>query len=154
MAIPMDRFGKDHWSLLGYIESICVDACNTGIGEIDKRRLHCNPTSHPVHDANMMLYRGPMAWQPAWGTRLKGYFDFAERSDPAKAEAAGVQVGEHDDWDCLDDLEEAKLIEVLSLTNGFVQLTDLGMQVAAKVRQHKARGGQFATFSLTPAEAA
>lgn len=31
-------FGKDHWSLLAYVETCCVDG-QDGIGTLDRRRL-------------------------------------------------------------------------------------------------------------------
>src|SRR4029079_15268500 len=67
-----------------YIESRCVDHA----GRLDDRNLRCNPERHTGH-----VKHGP--WETAYGTRL---------SD-------GVVLAAHDDWDCIDDLEAAGLIE-------------------------------------------
>jgi len=141
-AVPIDRWSKDHWSLMAYVETLCVDG-KDGIGTIDKRKVRCNPEQHPLCGA---IYGA--GWQPNHGTRLQGYFDFANRSDPAASEAAGFQMTQHDDWDCLDDLNAAGFVETLSMANGFIRLTDEGIVVAAKLREHKVRGGMYAAFQL------
>lgn len=137
------RFGKDHWSLLAYVETCCVDG-RDGIGTLDRRRLRCNENNHP-------LYKGtysPTGWQPSYSTRLAGFFDFADRSDTTKAVAAGLQILGHDDWDCLDDLRSAGYVDILSLANSCVRMTPQGIKVAAMLRKHKATGGMFAGFRL------
>jgi hypothetical protein len=121
-AIPTDRWSKDHWSLLGYIAT-CFD------GELDHRRLRCNENTHPL------LNRGPkeLGWQDSYGTRLK---------EPTQT------LPEHDDWDCLDDLEAAGMVEIISLVNGFVVMTHKGNEIAFRLREHKQKGGNFAGFQL------
>jgi hypothetical protein len=82
-TIEPKRWGRDHWSLLGYIAT-CFD------GEIDRRKLRCNENRHP------MLAHCHSAWKDEWSTRLK--------STP---EGEHIKAIGHDDWDCLDDLEAA-----------------------------------------------
>lgn len=137
-AIPVEKFGKDHWYTFAYAETCCVDG-KDGIGRLALARMRCNAEKRSMMAANMR-------WAPRYGTRLMGFFDFADRDDPAKAEAAGLQLLAHDDWDCLDDLEAAGFIEVLTITNGMVRMTELGFKVSAALRQHKAEGKHFATF--------
>ena len=135
-------FGKDHWSLLAYVETLCVDShSGTGIGEIDKRRIRCNPKRHPMHAVNANF--GVGGWNAEYGTRLSGFFLEGDKRD------LGRRLIEHDDWDCLNDLEDAGLLEVMSEANGFVMLTEKGMKVAARVREWKAKGGHFATFTYS-----
>lgn len=141
---PIEKFGKDHWSLLAYVEHCCVNG-RDGFGEIDRRRVRCNPTAHPTL---VGIYSNDVQWKLNYSTRLAGFFDFDERSDTEKAIAAGLQLRDHDDWDCLDDLEAAGYVEVFSLVNGFVKMTKNGLGIAAKLRAHKAGGGQFAGFRL------
>lgn len=131
--IPMDEFGKDHWSLLGYVETRCVDHR----GELDKRHLRVNERRHPAHSVN------PGGWRPSHGTRLKGFF---EPTTPALQR----QLPAHDDIDCLDDLERAGLIRIQSTANLIVGLTVRGTIIAGKLRAHKAGGGMFAGFALPP----
>lgn len=147
---PMQRWGKDHWSMLAYVETLCVDG-EKGVGTIDKRRVRSNEKTHPLLAVNANVG----GWKPQWGTRLKGYFDFAKESfsmDPSKAEEAGFQLPQHDDWDCLEDIQAAGLVNIHSLVNGFVQMTPNGLDVCAQLRAHKSNGGMFANFE--PAEAA
>ena len=140
--VAVERFGKDHWSLLAYVETRCVDG-KGGVGSLVPAHLRGNPATHPLL-ANYL----PTGWKQSYSTRLKGFFQYPGRGDPARAIADGFMVDGHDDWDCLDDLEAAGYLEVLSLSNPAVQLTPLGIEVAAKLRKHKAQGGLFASFSL------
>lgn len=146
--IPAAKFGKDHWSTLAYIETRCVDG-KLGVGFLDHRRMRTNEVTHPLLSMNSPLCK----WQKSWGTRLRGFFEFEQRNDLAAAEKAGFLLSEHDDWDCLDDLAAAGYVEILSLANGAVRMLDAGFAAAAKLRKHKAEGGQFATFQLDSEEA-
>ena len=130
MSVAPKQFGKDHWSLLAYAETCVVEG-----QPLDKRRLRCNGKRHPFHDVNGSICK----WQPSYGTRLHGYF--AEK-DPL------LQLPEHDDWDCLDDLEDAGYIEVMSEAIAAVKFTELGLKVCSEVRAHKANGGNFSSFVL------
>ena len=144
-STPVEQFGKDHWSMLAYVEQCCVDG-RDGLGTIDRRRVRCNQNTNPMLAA---VYSSDTAWKLQYSTRLAGFFDFEGRNDPEKAIAAGLQLRDHDDWNCLEDLEAAGYVEVLSLVNGVVKMTEKGCGVAAKIRAHKAGGGQFASFYLT-----
>lgn len=86
---------------------------------------------------------GVVGWKKEYGTRLSGFFLKGDKRNGKRL------LGSHDDWDCMDDLEKEGLIEVVSEANGFVKLTDKGFGVAARLREWKARGGMFATFSYT-----
>lgn len=141
----MKDFGKDHWSLLAYIETLLVDSVHRGVGVIDKRRVRSNEKTHPMHAVNANL-SSAIRWKPEYGTRLSGFWIDGERTDPKR------QLSDHDDWDCLNDLESAGLLEVLSEANGFVRLTDKGLTVAGLLRAWKAKGGVFSTFSYTEPE--
>lgn len=143
MTIAAADFGKDHWSLLAYVETCCVGGTNGGTGVLDKRKLRCNPARHPLHDVNANI-GVPRSWLPAYGTRLSGFWRPDDTTDPAR------QLPDHDDWDGLDDLEAAGFITVLSEANGFVRMTAVGQAVAGRLRAFKAEGGQFAAFLLVP----
>jgi hypothetical protein len=148
--VPASDFGKDHWSLLAYLETCLVDPQDNRLGtarggitrlppkhgEFNKERLRCNEERHPLHAVNASVGH----WQPAYGTRLAGYWRADESRDPAR------QLSVHDDWDCLNDLEAAGYIKVMSEANGIFQITDAGIAMAARLRDHKCRGGNFADF--------
>ncbi len=136
------RFGKDHWSLLAYIEHCCVNGLR-GLGVVDPFRLRCNPARHPTLSP---MLPSLVSWKPSYATRLAGFFAFADRRDVDKAVEAGVQLAGHDDWDCLDDLQAAGYVQVISLEERTVRMTPSGMAASARLRAHKAQGGSFADF--------
>lgn len=138
-ATPVEKFGKDHWSLLAYAEDRCVHG-REGLGMLSLSVMSCNGNKRPLMGAMM-------PWRDSYSTRLKGFFEFFERHDTAKAVAAGVQLLGHDDWDSLDDLEAAGFLEIISQTQGAVRFTTLGSQAAAALREHKTKGGQMSTFN-------
>lgn len=128
--VPIEQFGKDHWSTFAYAECCVVDR-----QFLDKRRLRCNPETHPLNAVNQN-HGVCMHWDPKYGTRLKGFFE-----DPSQ------QLESHDDWDCLDDLDHAGLLEVISVANAHVELMEKGMQIASELRIFKQKGGNFASFT-------
>ena len=147
MKVPVSAFGKDHWSLLAYLETCVVDPADSRltqdrggvaqlpamIGQVNKERLRCNPRRHPLH-AVLGDVRCA-GWKPDYGTRLAGF-----STDPEK------RIPSHDDWDCMDDLERAGFIEVVSEANGLFKITDVGISATAQLRAHKCRGGQFSNY--------
>lgn len=119
-AIPIDEFGKDHWSTFAYLETRCVDHG----GEIDIRHMRCDANRHPqfAHSGNDSGTKYP--------TRTK------------KGE-----VRNHDDWDCLDDCELVGLIENMgTMLHRAYKITALGWKVVEQLRQHKANSGNFHSF--------
>lgn len=130
-GLPLEQFAKDHWSLLAFVETRCVDFK----GQLDYDRLRCN---RDTHSAQFLLRKYPTStvagtWKHEWGTRLKD----------------GTVVPEHDDWDCLDDLEAAGLVETLSYIKSNVRLTERGLHVAQQLRVFKAQGGQYKDFQFS-----
>ena len=138
-TVAIEDWGKDHWSLLAYIETLCVDSTKGGVGEIDKRRVRTNGNRHPLHAVNRNIV-GVGEWSPEYGTRLAGYWDSMGKTVPER------QIKSHDDWDCLNDIEKAGLVEVISEANGYVKMTDKGTKVAGELRAYKTKGGMFSGF--------
>ena len=120
--MDISKWGKDHWSMLAYLEIRAVEH----EGVIDRKHMRTNPESHPH------LIWIKELWDDKYSTRLK----------------AGATMRGHDDWDCMDDLEEAGFIR--NVGTGFhraVSFTKQGISLAHKLRVHKANGGTFATFN-------
>lgn len=136
-TIPPAWFGKEHWSLLGYLETRCVDH-RIGRGpfaSIDREHLRCDPARHPGLTNSANASRPDAKYK----TRL----------------AEWIELPDHDDWDCLDDLETAGLVETGGTgINPSIKMTKLGSEVAGKLREHKANGGQFGEFRWDPATGA
>lgn len=123
MTVPIELWGKDHWTTFAYVETCVVD----NGGQLNLARMRCDPDLHPLF-ANRTNGIGRTKYR----TRL---------SD-------GSQLEDHDDWSCADDAETAGLL----VNNGTgvnrrYALTPLGEKVAAELRRHKGRGGQFAEFT-------
>jgi hypothetical protein len=142
--VTIDEFGKDHWSLLAYVETCIVDKKGAHgvpmVGEIDRDKIRCNGDRRS-HLFGPRVAMANCKWKGEWGSRLQGYF---EKKD------ASLQLPTHDDWDCLEDFEREGLAEIMSVVNGFIILTDKGMAICHHLREHKARGGHFAGFVYKP----
>lgn len=118
--VPPKFFGKDHWSTFAYLETRCVDY----EGRPDNRHMRCDPRRHPG--------LSHIKWNGDYPTRLFGM----------------VELPKHDDWDCVDDLVAAGLMELDGTgIHPVVKLTNLGHTVAAALRKHKAAGKNFSDFA-------
>ncbi len=129
--IPIEKWGEDHWSTLAYLETCAVDQH----GNIDNRRMRCNPRLHRGFTHSASFSGNP----DAYPTQLH----------------SGVEHN-HDDWSCAEDMVASGLIalsfwtkqhgETFGHQRGIVTLTDLGMQMASLLRQHKASDGVYGNF--------
>jgi hypothetical protein len=141
MSIPMEQWGKDHFSLLAYVESRCVDHG----GRPDFDHMRANPATHPHHigpNVARGMRGGLLKWEPSYGTRLKGFWNPDKTEDPTK------QLPDHDDWDCWEDMEAEGLIKDAGTgMNPIAKMTEKGLEIAALLRAHKAAGGNFAGFA-------
>jgi hypothetical protein len=109
MTVPIEKFGKDHWSTFAYIETRIVD-----------------------HDGFISVphMRGHLPGWEKYPTRLKG----------------GEEISPHSDFDCVDDLMAAGLLEGGRATHYRYSLTRNGQAVASALREHKGLGKNFASF--------
>ena len=126
--IPIELFGRDHWSTFAFIETQCVDG-QDGVAVMEMtriERMRCDPKIHP-----QFAHRGT-------------------RGAPSPTRLNDDQtITGHDDWSCLDDCEAAGLIENIgSGIHRMYKMRPLGTVVAAQIRLHKTQGGSFKTFKL------
>jgi hypothetical protein len=133
VIVERTEFGKDHWSLFAYCETRAVDYR----GVLDPAHLRLKNSV-----LRGMNYRSMTnEWKPEYGTRLKGFWN----EDSSKN--AHLQLSDHDDLDCLDDLEAEGLIEHVGTgLHPAIVMTKKGREVASELREHKANGGMFANF--------
>lgn len=89
--IDMSLFGRDHWSTFAYIETRIVDHK----GALSHAHMRCHPQRHPV----MMHAKG-------------SGMGVADGSDYPTILRGGEEARDHDDYDCVDDLIAAGLLEV------------------------------------------
>lgn len=143
--IPVEKFGRDHWSLLGYIESVCVEMKGFQVGFDPCMRqfkhsviglrlaLHC-PWPKRVRKASPQLEPYDDAIETKYGTRL----------------GDGTRLNGHDDWDCVHDMMAAGFFTTTDfekIDGGEVlHLSLLGTEMANQLRYHKSNGGSFANF--------
>lgn len=129
MSIPIEQWGRDHWSTFAYIETVCVERV---IGIPDRRKIQTNHNRHPhlIHHHS----HTPELDGARYGIRLK--------------DGVTLPGPDYDEWDCLDDMEEAGLIvDVGTGINPAYRMTEKGCEIAAQLRKHKAMGGQYAEFT-------
>lgn len=124
--VPIEKFGKDHWSTFAYAECRIVD--NDGLPDLNHMR--CDIDRHPG--------LGRARWgggdRKKYPTILRG----------------GEKLDDHDDWDCIDDLVAAGLLTIHGTgIHPVWAMTEKGWQVAALLRQHKAKGKNFSEFHYT-----
>ena len=129
----MSQWGRDHWSTFAYLETVVVD--HRGIPNLN--RMRCNHELHP----------GLTNWNPIAGvidgskypTRLKG----------------GVEINDHDDWSCVEDMESEGLVEIKGTgINPVWELTEKGSAIAHELRTFRGNGGSFSDFSPRTVSAA
>jgi hypothetical protein len=119
-AVPIEQWGRDHWSTLLYVESVCVD--HDGIPNRDRMRVDLE--RHPFYGGRAHWIQDRKAKYP---TRLKG----------------GVEKHDHDDWDCVEDMVEAGVVDWIGTgANPQFALTEKGYKLAAALRQHRAESGR------------
>lgn len=123
--MELEDFGKDHWSVFAYAECCCVDHG----GQMEHIRLRINRNKRPLGGSHYMGHL--LGWDTKYGTRIKD---------------GSIPDPQHDDWDCLEDLEREGLLEIISMVNAFIRLTDEGQKVAEELRRHKMNSEQFSTF--------
>lgn len=126
---PIKNWGKDHWSMLAYLETLAVE--HEGIAQPDPSRMRTNRKTHAGTGGGITPYGSEMDASEKYPTKLK------------KGELKG-----HDDWDCAEDLAEAGFLESIgSGVNPAYTFTDKGRLVTSKLREHKMSGGVFHNFN-------
>ncbi len=129
----INQFGKDHWDLFAHVEYRIMNHQ----GRLDLVHLR---VKNPVLQQNRI---GENMWKPEYGTRLFGYWNKDGSVNPK------LKILDHDDFDCLEDLEEAKLIE--SFGTGLhpaYKFTKKGVKIMGLITLHKQEGKNYADFKI------
>lgn len=130
--IPIEQWGKDHWSLLAYVETRCVDYN----GALDLRRMTVNPNLYRrAYRLRFEQFGGHVGekgaqWTGKHITRLASGFE--------------APAG-HCDRAILDDLAGEGLVIIHD--EDLVEMTPLGSRVGGELRAAKAGGINYAEFS-------
>lgn len=126
--VPIDKWGKDHWGALLYVEGRIVDYK----GILYNLHLRCNWRLH-----RPFAHEGGNAEE--YPTRLKG----------------GEELAGHDDWSCLEDAAVAGLVslrfhledgEVFGHGTAKAELTDFGWEILSQAREWRGKGERMLDF--------
>jgi hypothetical protein len=121
VPIPIAYWGRDHWSMLMYVETRIVDYD----GKLSRAHIRSKTRT---------------GWQPIHGTKLLSY-DWT-LAPPANLEAGNIRP-DHDDYDCLKDMQAVGL---LTQQGGRVQFTARGWALASRLRQWRGNGLTLKNF--------
>jgi hypothetical protein len=99
---PVTLFGADHWSTFAYVETRAVDHK----GLLDHDRMRCHAGRHPV----MLHAKRRVSGAPGDGSEYPTRIKASATPDPDRRYGV-TEVPDHDDYDCLDDLIAAGLLE-------------------------------------------
>jgi len=130
--VPLALFGKDHWSTLAYIETRIVDHREFRI----------------IGDPRMRTCRRCWRIQNSAKGRDRALVSVDGGHEYPTRLADGRQAAKHCDWDCMQDLIATGILATRGKPDigKKVTITKHGFPIVAALRQHKARGGTFATF--------
>lgn len=128
--ISIELWGRDHWSMLAYFETVQVER---GFFRVEfNARMRQKRHHLRVMPGRRGDYDGiPM--RPEHGSRLNN----------------GTYIENHDDWDCVQDFANAGLLKQSPEkvdVNERLTLSDRGHEFCAALRRHKASGGSFSSF--------
>jgi len=127
--VPPEFWGRNHWNLLAYVETRCVDY--KGIVTCLHMRVHID------RHKDLIKNEAPI------------FTERAEKRLPTMLKD-GVELSNHDDYDCIDDLIAAGLIKPLGRDVQFTvfSMTEQGWKAAHLLRQHRAALQEFETFTF------
>lgn len=135
--VPMALWSKDHWSTLGYVESVIVDCAGFQVGA-DPRMRSNRRHFRVMHEECPRPKR--------FGKTAMGVVMNAEHGTRLKD---GSTVPNHDDWMCIQDMAAEGFFTVGpdEIEPGVtISLSKKGMAFAESLRRHKSNGGVFANF--------
>ena len=129
---PIDKWRKEHWSMLAYCETTAVD----NRGQLDLRRMSVNQGKRGFSNGNFPNEK----WNPEYATRLNN----GKKPDPS-----------YDDIDVLDDLKAQGYLDYKFTCGKFtITMTPEGNTVCGLVRAHKTEGKNYNEFILPKKQAA
>ena len=133
--ITVKDFGKDHWSMLEYIGYRAMN--HKGVLNTDHMRLK-NRVGY-----NGCITLSEQKWEPGFGTRLSGYFLKGNKVNEERL------LPQHDDYDCIDDLENEKLVKNFGTgMNPACLLEKRGLEALRQLTDHKQKGGWCSNFTF------
>lgn len=143
--VPEALFWHDHWSTLAYLETVLVDCGGFQVG-LDARmrqnrrnfRVMMKECPRPKRTGLAgMSQSGAIPMDPEHGTRLQD----------------GTVLEWSDDWSCVQDMAAAGYFTCgpdAVEPKVILHLSEKGQAICARLRQHKANGGNWRNFQAPP----
>ena len=147
--VDMSRWSSDHWMLLRYLADRAGKAPKGGPATIEYARLRINRQNHLVQFLAISEWGlGEKQWSRPDSTRLDAHDEAMLTGDPDKIEEAMSQVPYHDDFDCIEEMEDEGLLEIISTARGEFTLTSSGARIATLIEAHITDHGSIHGFRL------
>ena len=150
--VPANRFNEEHLHVLSYVVDGCVANLPEGQFTIDRNRMRFNEKTHPQWAWDTKSIAAGKGWIPQYGTHLVGDFEKFDircsESDFDKAVAKGLVLPDHDDWDCLIDLQLAGFVNILSLQDLKVTITPMASKFLKTFYPYYQNGGNLREFKV------
>lgn len=138
--VPLDKFGRDHWSTLAYVETVMVECGGFQVGS--------DPHMRSGRRNWRVLREG--CPKPKRPTRSSLANDLVMSREHGSRLSDGTYVPGHDDWHCIQDMVVLGFFDSDAEPGVTLRFLPLGQSVALALRQHKANGGTFASFTPPP----
>ena len=137
--IPLEFWGKHHWSTLAYVDSVMTDCAGFEVGA--DARMKSNRRNFRV-----MLELNPLPKRA--GRRLVGGCVMRPQHTSVLKEATSQN---HDDWCCIQDMAAEGLFRLIREDHvepgAILCWSDRGQVLANALRAHKQAAGSFADFN-------
>ncbi len=138
--VDMARWGVDHWTLLRHLTRRFGDVQPGEAATVDYRTIRINPDNHRIQALSSDSTKIGGAWSGEDGTRLAGHADGTP----------DLRIGYHDDVDCLEEMEDEGLLELVSTFRGQFSLTPCGVMLGRRLDDHLQGGGSLQDFHADP----
>lgn len=136
--IPMEFWGKNHWSTLAYIETVMVETGGFEVG-FDPRMTQNRRNFRVMAEQNPKPKRPGRTPSMAFSSPMDVKYSTALNN--------GQKVDRHDDWCCVQDFAASGLLTTKEFEpKDVLHLSEFGQKVCAALRIHKQNGHNFASF--------
>lgn len=137
--VPMQFWGKDHWSTLAYIETVMVECAGFQVGTDARMKTG-------RRNSRVMANKCRQPKRPGKQSSAHCLVMTAEQSTKLNN---GQLVTGHDDWSCVQDMAaECLFVQAAhDVEPGVVlQFSVLGHEIANALREFKRNKGQYSQF--------
>jgi hypothetical protein len=137
--IPMSHWGKDHWSTLGYAETVMVECGGFQVGADVRMK---------AGRRNFRVMAQGCSKPKRSGFKNSAFASVMELSQSTKLNNGQVVTG-HDDWSCIQDMAAEGLFQQgpEDVEPGVVlTLSEKGNLIVNALREFKRNKGQYGQF--------